>query len=82
MLFILSEESLSSDIHQLTVDSHVTTYSAPHGCGRLSLILFVDDDLLIFTNGSKKSLTNLMGFFSHYENMYGKKINQSKSIFL
>lgn len=44
--------------------------------------LLFADDTIIFTNGSKASLTNLLRFPSKYEEASGQKINRGKSGFL
>lgn len=38
--------------------------------------------MVIFTNGSRGSLRNLMSFLSQYEYEYGKLINKAKSCFV
>lgn len=58
-----------------------TDYTVPRGCPRITHLAFADDTI-IFSNGSRKSLHNLMDFLSEYEEESGHVINKSKSCFL
>lgn len=40
------------------------------------------DDLLIFSNGGKKSLDKVMGFIDHFEGVSGQLVNKGKSCFI
>lgn len=64
--FLFSEETLSRGLSKLVQEYVITPYSIPRGCSPFSHILFVDE-LLIFANGSKTNLQDLMSFISLYE---------------
>lgn len=80
-LFILAQEVLSRGLTTLLDHGLVKAYHGPRGCPAISHLLFADDTI-IFTNGSKASLTNLLRFLSKYEEASGQKINRGKSGFL
>lgn len=71
---------LSSKLEHLVQDSSISNYNV----GRNTLLvshLFYANDVLVFTNGAKKSLRNLMQLLQAYERSSGQMVNLSKSNF-
>lgn len=64
---------------------HSTGILSPYGSSRdcvpISHILYVND-MLLFTNGSKKNLEKLMQFLHSYKKVSGQFFNVDKSKFL
>lgn len=80
-LFIIAAEVMSRGLNKLVVVGIITPFSTPQRCDNISHLAFADD-LIIFTNGSQKSLLKLMGFLHAYEHESGHLINASKSCFV
>lgn len=72
IFLFLVKSLLSKGIHKLIVDGHITPYIVPRGYNPITHILIVDD-LLVCTNGSKKSLQARMTIITHCENVSGQK---------
>jgi len=79
-LFILAEEVLSRGITELHSRGQATAFQVLRRCPPVTHLLFADDTV-IFTNGSKNSLKNLMHFLKAYETGSGQKISEGKSNF-
>jgi mannosylglycoprotein endo-beta-mannosidase len=80
-LFILAEEVLSRGITNLLDQNKINPYFVTKSIKGISHSLYADD-IIIFTNGNSKSLSNLMNFLLDYQQMSGQKINYFKSQFL
>lgn len=77
LLFILSKEALSRELSQLLQESFVISYKVPRDCSAVSHILCAND-LLIFSNGSKRSLVFSMEFIPSLYNSLDKKLMHKK----
>ncbi|XP_035540358.1 uncharacterized protein LOC118344262 [Juglans regia] len=77
-LFILMEEVLSRLLRSNFQDGRIGKFSHPIGAPLVSHLLYADD-ILIFTNGGKRSITNLLHTLDTYERWSGQKINRDKS---
>lgn len=77
----LAQQVLSSNLKARIQQESVL----PHKMGRniLSIShLFYADDVLVFSNGSQRSLTRLMDLFRVYQQASGQLISNSKKPFL
>jgi hypothetical protein len=75
-LYILAQELLSRMINQAFDRNHIQPF---HFGGLVVSHLFYADDLLIFANGKKKSIGNLLHIVKKYEMISGQMINPMKS---
>lgn len=57
------------------------TFYHPRGCAIISHLMYVDN-LLVFTNGGPRSLTQLLKILEVYESCAGQAINKAKSTLL
>lgn len=60
-LFIIAFEVLSRGLKFLAVSNQTTGFFVPRNCPKITHLTFADD-VIIFTNGSRVSLSNLMKF--------------------
>lgn len=80
-LFVIAEEVLSRGLIALYAEGKVSRFVTARGCIAPSHLLFADDTV-IFTNGRRNSLKNLMEFLGRYEAASGQLINKTKSCFV
>ena len=80
-LFILASEVASRGLNYLAATKQIGTFSAPRNCPIITHLAFADD-IIIFTNRSRTSLTKLMDFLAQYERESGHLINKHKSCFV
>lgn len=79
-LFILSAELLSQMLNRLQNNArHQGFYMSIHG-PQINHLTFVDDTIL-FCNGSKRSIREVMDILKEYELISGQLINKNKSNF-
>lgn len=79
-LFILSAELLSQMLNSLQNNArHQGFYMSIHG-PQINHLTFVDDTIL-FCNGSKRSIREVMDILKEYELISGQLINKNKSNF-
>ncbi|XP_012853646.1 PREDICTED: uncharacterized protein LOC105973172 [Erythranthe guttata] len=78
MLFILAQQILSHNLNKWQRNGTIFPYKV--GRGGLSVShLFYADDMLLFTNGSKRSLHHFMKLLKEYAKSSGQEINFQKS---
>ena len=77
-LFVLAEEVLSRGISSLLFKEKVLPFLVKKRCPVISHSLFIDD-ILIFMNGRRSSVANLMEFLSKYQLALGKKSMKPKA---
>ncbi|XP_012857145.1 PREDICTED: uncharacterized protein LOC105976424 [Erythranthe guttata] len=80
LLFIIAQEILTLNIKRLEDQERSKKYKVRRGSLHISH-LFYADDMLLFTNGSKKSVTRLRHMLKKYEDSSGQLINLDKSGF-
>lgn len=78
MLFIMAQQVLSFNIRKLEARGSITPYKMGRNVTAISH-LFYADDMLVFTNGRKRSVEALMGLLREYELSAGQKANRQKS---
>lgn len=81
LLFVLAQQILSAKLKQLTAQNVIKRYQV----GRNEQIIthvFYADDVLIFTNGSKRSLMNLMKLLRDYQASSDKKSIPKRAPFM
>lgn len=77
-LFIIAEEVLSRGLSWILQEGKVQHYHLGRGVLPISHLLFADDTV-IFLNGSRRSVVNLMNFMQSYELASGQKVSKGKS---
>ncbi|XP_042958229.1 uncharacterized protein LOC122293848 [Carya illinoinensis] len=77
-LFIVMEEILTRLLRKNFEEGRIGKYHHPIGAPLVSHIFYADD-VLIFVNGGKCSIKNLMHVLELYEKWSGQKINKQKS---
>lgn len=77
-LFIIIEEVLTRLLRKKFEDGCIGSFSHPHDAPLVSHLLYVDD-IVVFANGSKRSMKALMDTFQLYEKWTGQVINKDKS---
>lgn len=80
-LFVIAEEILSRGLSSLFQSGKCFPFHVPRGVPSQSHLLYADDSI-IFLNGSKRSVTNLLEFLGRYEQSTGQSINNSKCCFM
>ena len=80
-LFIIASEVLSRGLKKLAATKQTIAYSVPGNCPKITHLAFVDD-VIIFTNGSKVSSSNLMKFLGQYKTESCHLVNKQKSCFV
>lgn len=80
VLFVLAQHIFSANFKRALRNNNITDFKVERGEMSISHILYADD-VLIFSNGSIRSLTNLMGIIPSYEQSSGQMVNVSKSSF-
>ncbi|KAL6124822.1 hypothetical protein ACLB2K_077331 [Fragaria x ananassa] len=78
LLFCLAEEVLSRGLADLATRNKIKCFKAPGGVTLPTHVLFADD-VMIFTQGRSKYLSNLMSFMEEYAQNSGQVINTAKS---
>jgi hypothetical protein len=78
ILFILVEEVLSYGLTSLRLDKKIGKFTLQNGISRPSHMLFANDTI-IYTNGRKGSLENLLSFLEKYQDASRQRINKRKS---
>jgi len=73
--FIIGAGVLSRGLIGLVDTKKTNPFSKPSHCPTVLHLRFADD-MVIFTNGSKKSLQNLMNFLTQYETELGQLISR------
>ncbi|GAA0156695.1 hypothetical protein LIER_14125 [Lithospermum erythrorhizon] len=76
-LFILAEEYLLKGLQQIYSQFPELAYQS--GCSILVPTLAFANDVLVFTNGSKDSISKLMPFLDHYQLVSGQVVNKEKN---
>lgn len=61
-------------------DGSIGKFSHPNGCHIVSHLLYIDD-LLIFTNGERRSLNKLLKVLELYGSWFSQDINKAKLAF-
>lgn len=79
-LFIIIAEVLSRGLNPLVENKKISPFSHPPGSSLISHLCFTDD-VIIFLNGRKIILQNLMKFLEKYESSSGQSLNREKSSF-
>lgn len=79
-LFIIAAQVFNRGLNWFSLRKLVS-FSTPNHCFMISHLAF-DDDVLIFTNGSKISLRHLMDFIGIYEKEFGQLVNKEKNNFI
>ncbi|KAL9662694.1 hypothetical protein QQ045_027527 [Rhodiola kirilowii] len=77
-LFVIAMEWLTKDINHAVSDGFIQGYSTGVGGRSITSLLFADD-ILIFTNGCKKSVENLMAIVQDFCDYSGQQLNNEKS---
>lgn len=77
-LFILASEVLSRGLSTLFQSGALKGYHGPRNLPQISHLLYADDTL-IFMNGCKLNMQDLLQFIANYEASAGQKGNASKS---
>ncbi|KAL9659874.1 hypothetical protein QQ045_024684 [Rhodiola kirilowii] len=78
-LFLIAMEWFSRSLNATVEDGRIYRYySGPH-VPSITHLLFADD-LLIFTNGSKRSMENLMCIINEFCQRSGQRLNNAKSL--
>nr|XP_027083643.1 uncharacterized protein LOC113705941 [Coffea arabica] len=80
-LFIIAAEVLSRGLNTLVGDLQFSPYFVTRGCPPLTHLAYADD-IIIFCNGSKRSLACVMEVLGKYQRISGQLVNVSKSCFL
>lgn len=80
LLFVLAQQILSTNLKRAIQRNSVTSYSIGRQDHPISY-LFYADDVLIFTNGSARSLHNFISLIQTYELSSGQQVNMQKSSF-
>lgn len=80
LLFVLAQQIFSSNLKREISERRMIEYKV--GRDEISIShLFYTNDVLIFTNGSARSLNNLMNMIRSYEQSSGQMVNIAKSSF-
>lgn len=79
-LFILVSEVLSRNLNRLHSTYPSVGYSTLSGCPIVSHLAFADD-VIVFCNGSRNSLTKHKLFLTFYKSCSGQKVNVANSNF-
>ncbi|TXG59223.1 hypothetical protein EZV62_013796 [Acer yangbiense] len=77
-LFILMEEVLTRLLRKNFESGRIGRFYHPIGAPLVSHLLYADD-ILIFANGGKRSIRNLVKAFETYEKWSGQRMNKDKS---
>ncbi|TXG69366.1 hypothetical protein EZV62_004301 [Acer yangbiense] len=77
-LFILMEEVLTRLLRKNFESGRIGRFYHPIGAPLVSHLLYADD-ILIFANGGKRSIRNLVKALETYEKWSGQRINKDKS---
>lgn len=75
-LFVLASEYFSRGLNKLLTSRPALHYNA--NCNILVSQLAYAYDCIVFYNGKRNGLLKLMDFLSHYEQVFGQKINGDK----
>ncbi|KAL9664302.1 hypothetical protein QQ045_019701 [Rhodiola kirilowii] len=78
ILFVIAMEWLTKDINHAVSEGFIQGYYTGVGGRHMKSLLFADD-ILIFTNGCKKSVENLMVIVQDFCDYSGQKLNNEKS---
>jgi len=73
-------EFLLRGLDKKSKDNIIKPFTHPTGSSIISHLSYYDD-IIIFTNGNKRSCQKLMDFLHSYEDLSGQKINMQKSSF-
>ncbi|KAL3509939.1 hypothetical protein ACH5RR_029340 [Cinchona calisaya] len=79
--FLIAVVSFSRGFNFLFQSGNADYYSTSFNCIPISHLSYVDD-VVIFANGGKNTLTNIMLFIRHSEVVSGQLVNVSKSNFI
>ena len=77
-LFIIIKEVLSRLLKQSVSSHKIGNFSQPRGTPQISHLMYADD-IMIFLNGGKKSVRELLLVFEKYEIWSGQMINKEKT---
>lgn len=75
---MLAQQVLSTNLHAQINTGRITRYKLGRHELCVSHLLYTDD-VLVFTNGSERSLRNLMHLMKVYEQSSGQLVNAAKS---
>lgn len=78
LLFIIAQQVFSYNLKKLEEEGRLKPFNMGRGVRTISH-LFLADDMLLFTNGSLRSLRALRALLAKYEEASGQKINLQKS---
>ncbi|KAL9689838.1 hypothetical protein QQ045_010229 [Rhodiola kirilowii] len=78
MLFVIAMEWLTKDINHVVSEGFIQGYYTGVGGRSITSLLFADD-ILIFSNGCKKSIENLMVIIQDFCDYSGQQLNNEKS---
>ena len=77
-LFIILQEVLSRLLKHSVAEKRIGQFSQARGTPLISHLMYADD-IVIFLNGSKNSIRELLRVFEKYENWSGHMINKDKT---
>lgn len=77
-IFILAMNYLSHMINNNVMERKIVPYGTNNGYSNVHHLMYADD-LLVFSNGAKKSFTELLCIIQDFCSMAGQQINQEKS---
>lgn len=81
LLYVLAQQVLLSNLKQLSSQAVIKPYQIRRNEKSIDH-LFYANDVLVFTNGSGRSLTNLMKLIRGYQASSRQQVNLHKSAFL
>lgn len=81
LLFVLAQQIFSSNLKRVIHNGDIMEFKVGQRELPISHLLYADD-VLIFSNGSTRSLRNLMGLLQSYEISSGQMINFTKSSYI
>lgn len=77
-LFIIAMEWFSKSLNQAIDNDTIQPYKTLNRADIISHLLFADD-ILLFTNGDKESMSNLINLINKFCSISGEQLNPSKS---
>ena len=77
-LFIILQEVLSRLLKNSVVENRFSQFSQARGTIQISHLMYADD-VVIFTNGSTRSIQELLFVLDTYEKWSGQRINKEKT---
>nr|XP_027120574.1 uncharacterized protein LOC113737562 [Coffea arabica] len=80
-VIVIGAEVLSRGLNSLTLQSGFLGFTVPRGCPTVTHLAFADD-VLIFANGSARSLKDIVQVLEMYQRASGQLVNAQKSGYL